>query len=244
MTLTQMDYRTLGLLSETLSDLEEVRIRMENRLRSLTMLTSEEDGTLHGFGMDADEPMVQEYVKYVANMQEVEKQSIKVIQKALKNSPLGAFVASQKGLGEKTVARLLGSIGDPYWHTVEDRPRRVGELWAYCGMDVRGGKAPRRTKGTQSNWNSEARKRVWLIAKSVEKQSSGKYRTIYDTSKLQYSMNPHTQDCAQCKAKAGEPLKPGHAQARALRKVAKEVLKDLWLESRKMHEEKELPAAA
>lgn len=143
------DYRTLSLLAETLSDLEEVRIRMENRLRSLTTLTVDAEGMLHGFGMKADDPLVEKYKEYTAHIATLEDQSIKVVQKAIKNSPLGAYVADAQGVGEKTAARLLGVIGDPYWHPVENRPRKVSELWAYCGMDVRDGRAPRQGRTVQ-----------------------------------------------------------------------------------------------
>lgn len=94
-----------------------------------------------------------------------------------------------------------------------------------------------RAKGAQSNWNSEARKRVWLIAKSVEKQTKGEYRELYDATKEHYQGAVHAYDCAQCKAKVGDPLKPGHIQSRALRRVSKEVLKDMWLASKQVHED-------
>lgn len=235
------EYQALALLAETLSDFEEVRIRMGNRLRSLTTITVDEDGIIHGFGMPEDNPVVKVYLEQTEKIAAIEEASIKVVQKTIRNSSMGEYVKNAQGVGEKTAARLLGCIGDPYWHPVEKRPRTVSELWAYCGMSVRDGRAPRRTKGQQSNWNAEARKRVRVIAKSVEKQTKGKYRELYDATKAHYAGAIHTYDCAQCgpagkPAQPGTPLKPSHIQARALRRVGKEVLKDMWLASKENHE--------
>jgi hypothetical protein len=53
----------------------------------------------------------------------------------------------------------------------------------------------------------------------------------------------HAAPCQQCAGKGksaeaaiGAPLRPGHQHARALRLVAKEVLKDLWVASKEIHE--------
>lgn len=234
---------TLKMYVESLNDLEEIRIRTDNRLRSLTQHGTSEGGHEFGLGLDPESPEVKKYADLAEAFQTLEDTMIKSVTKEIKNSPVGAYVASQKGIGEKTVARLLGEIGDPYWHTVEDRPRTVSELWAYCGYHVIDGHAPRREKGKQSNWSTEAKKRAWLIAKSVEKQKPGsKYRDLYDSVKEKYGEEPvHTTECARCTpagakpAVVGSPMKKSHVQGIALRRVAKEVLKDLWITSRDWH---------
>lgn len=238
------DYIDLKVHAEALNDLERLRISMENRYRSLTTSGISEDGHHWGLGLDPESPTVKAYADMVEQITKTEQAAIKIVQKTVKTSPLGEFVKQAKGVGEKQAARLLAAIGDPYWHVVEDRPRTVGELWAYCGYDVRDGKAPKRAKGQQGNWNSDARMRAHLVAKSVEKQTSGKYREVYDETKKKYAGSVHQSDCPQCHAKAGDPLKPGHIQSRALRKVAKEILKDMWKASRDYHEKKNSDLAA
>lgn len=241
----------LKMYAESLDDLEEVRIRMENRLRSMTQFGESENGYAFGLGLDPEDPSVKKYAELVTALAEMEKSAIKFVQKEMRTSALGPFVKNAKGVGEKQAARLLAAVGDPYWHPRDDRPRTVSELWAYCGLDVRSGAAPARTKGKQSNWNSEARKRAWLIAKSVEKQTTGKYREIYDDTKAHYAGGTHTVPCARCTpagakpAEVGTEMKPAHIQSRALRKVAKEILKDMWIASRDYHaEQNPLPMSA
>jgi hypothetical protein len=54
----------------------------------------------------------------------------------MRQNPLGPWVKAQRGVGEKQAARLIATIGDPYWNTLHDRPRTVSELWAYAGLHV------------------------------------------------------------------------------------------------------------
>jgi hypothetical protein len=117
------------------------------------------------------------------------------------------------------------------------------------------GVAPRRRRGQQSNWNETARKRAWLVAKSIVKQlcrpckdagshiaecACSPYRVLYDATKAKYANAVHTSPCAQCgpagkPAAIGTPLKPGHIDARGLRAISKAALKDLWIEARRLH---------
>lgn len=101
------------------------------------------------------------------------------------------------------------------------------------------GEAPRRRKGQPSNWNEAARMRTRLIAESCMK-SGGEYRDVYDTGRLKYADAVHHAPCHRCgptgkPAATGTPLSPGHQHARALRLVAKAVLRDLWTEARDWH---------
>ena len=138
------------------------------------------------------------------------------------------------------------------------------QLWAYCGFDPIGGLARKRQKGELANWNSAAKMRAWVIAKQVEKTPKSPYRTVYVETKAKYAGALHVVECAQCSlcANCGHPLtqfprdhlatygcgarkpayappgsllKPSHVQARALRAVAKEVLRDLYNEARDWH---------
>jgi hypothetical protein len=101
--------------------------------------------------------------------------------------------------------------------------------------------APKRTRGQKSNWSQEARKRAWLIATSCVKAPSGsKYRTVYDETRAKYADAVHNVPCKQCgpsgkPAEVGSPLPPAHQHGRALRAIAKTVLKDLWIEARRLH---------
>lgn len=103
--------------------------------------------------------------------------------------------------------------------------------------------APKRQRGQKANWSEEARKRAWLIATSCVKAPAGsKYRTVYDETRAKYADAVHKTPCVRCgpkgkPAEIGSLLPPAHQHARALRAIAKEVLRDLWIEARRLHGE-------
>lgn len=102
------------------------------------------------------------------------------------------------------------------------------------------GVAPKRQRGQRSNWSEDARKRVWVIASAMPKFPGGKYEALYRTAREKYADAIHPTDCVRCgpagkPALAGSPLSLGHQNARAHRLVAKEILKDLWIEARDLY---------
>lgn len=228
----------LAMTAESVDDLERTRIAGENRLRQLTRVGEDKDGGERGFGLTLEHPAVQRQAEIVAQLQATEHTAVLALQKAMRAHPLGPWVKAQRGIGEKQAARLLACIGDPYWNTLHDRPRTVSELWAYCGYDVRGGQGPRRRKGQLANWSQDARMRARMIAESIVK-AGGPYREVYDTRKAATEGRVHATDCPQCVGSSapGDPWRDGHRHADALRVVAKTVLKDLWIEARRIHEE-------
>jgi hypothetical protein len=161
------------------------------------------------------------------------------------------------GIGEKQCARLLACIGDPYWNDSTDQPRTLRPLWRFCGLDVVPadaqssddsqvvlgvGVAPRKQRGQLVTWNPEARQRVWLIAESCMKNRNSAYRPVYDAARIKYADAVHGAPCIRCgpkgkPAQAGSPLSNGHQHARGLRLIAKEILRDLWREAKRIHEE-------
>ncbi|AAN12665.1 transposase [Mycobacterium phage Omega] len=249
----------IGILAELLDDIEDIRIAAENRLRSLT------DTENNGYGLREDDPTVIQVRAHVEQLQEREKSMIKNLERSVKAHPLGDWITAQKGIGYKQAGRLLAKTGDPYWHSgfyetgekdkngdpvmvPYDRPRTVSELWAYCGYHVVNGAAPRHMKGVQGNWNDVARMRLWNITGACLK-AQGHYADVYYAAKEQYANAVHGKDCVRCGPKgkpalAGSPLSDGHKHARALRKMGKEILRDLWRESKRLHEAVELPQAA
>lgn len=107
--------------------------------------------------------------------------------------------------------------------------------------DVPVGIAPFRQRGQKANWSQDAKMRTYLVAASCIKQSSSPYRPVYDEARLKYETSVHRIDCRRCgpaghPAKAGSPLSKGHQHARAMRRVMKEILRDLWTESKSLHE--------
>lgn len=253
----------LSALAAQVDDLETLRIANAHRYRLLTTEEVGEDGVQRGLNLPESHPDAVRLKATLDALMAVEDGAIKHVQSHMRKSVWGPWIKQATGVGEKQLARLLGTIGDPYWNTLHDRPRTVSELWAYCGYHVlpadggvshSGGQrsldaqtglvpgvAPKRRKGAQANWSENARKRAWLIATSCVK-SKGRYRKIYDDTRAKYDGALHKTDCVRCRpagkpAKAGSELSAGHQYARALRAIAKEVLKDLWIEGRRLHEQ-------
>lgn len=226
------DDSELLALCDTLDDLERARIAAENRLRSLRDVKHHEgspgETTLDGI---------------VFGLKRIEADATKAVEKAMKVHPLGGWVETTPGLGLKTVARMLAAVGNPLWNYAEDRHRRgVAEMWSYCGYGD--AKAQVRRRGQKANWNVTAKMRTFLVAeacvkldgkpdKNGRRRARSPFRDVYDAAREQYADATHDQPCVRCgpsghPALVGSPLSDAHKHARALRRVAKEILKDLY----------------
>lgn len=267
----------LALAADVLDDLERVRIANENRLRQLTRDVPDSDGEVRGFGLSTEHPDVKRLAVMVTALAKVEHDATLNLQRMMRKHPLGPWIKATKGIGEKQGARLLASIGDPYWNDLHDRPRTVSELWAYCGYHTlatgqngsdthsraaggnltssnpdQGGVstqgvvvriAATKARGQIANWSDDAKMRTNLISVSIVKNGAGgPYREVYDQGRAKYADALHGVVCRRCgpagkPAQVGSPLSDGHKHARALRLVSKEVLKGLWREAKRLHEE-------
>jgi hypothetical protein len=245
---------TLALAADVVDDLERVKIANQNRLRTLTM------GGEHGHGMSIEHPDIKRLAALVAALEGAEHEATLNLSRVMRHHPLGAWVKASKGVGEKQAARLLASIGDPYWNDLHNRPRKLRELYAFCGMSVVGasahstrdsqspcgaGSAPAKVRGERVNWSPDARMRLWLIAsKCVMVGHGGPYRAVYDEGRAKYAAAVHAEDCKRCGPKGkpapqGSPLSAAHQHARAIRLIAKAILRDLWTEAKRLHTEYE-----
>jgi hypothetical protein len=252
---------TLGMCADVVQDLEDVRKANENRLRTLTAPRDQ-----HGHGMSILHPDVKRLSDIVAAISAAEHQAILHLQRVMRKHQLGPFVKSSKGIGEKQAARLLASINDPYWNDLHNRPRKLRELYRFCGMDVvntsaqgkcesqsvtGAGVAPSKQRGEKVNWSPDARMRLWLVANQCVKepgtswpdgpQPTWRYREVYEQGRTKYADAVHTTECKRCGPKGkpaleGSPLSAAHQHARAIRLICKAILRDLWEESKRIHE--------
>ena len=242
---------TLALAADVVDDLERVKIANQNRLRTLTAQDE------YGHGMSVDHPDVKRLAALVKALEDAEHQATLNLARVMRHHPLGEWVKNSKGVGEKQAARLLAAIGDPYWNDLHNRPRRLRELYAFCGMNVVGtsaqkehdshmvsgaGAAPTKQRGERVTWNPDARMRLWLIAsKTVMVGHGGPYRQVYDEGRLKYTDALHAEECKRCgpkgkPAQPGSPLSASHQHARAVRLIAKAILRDLWAAAKTIHE--------
>lgn len=246
----------LAIMADAVDDLERTRIASENRYRQLTRTGEDTDGEERGLGLDESVPEVARVRQVVDGLIALEHQAILTMNRQVRKHPLWkSWGIHQKGVGEKQFARLLATIGDPYWNDLHNRPRTVSELWAYTGNSVvhpagqpsydshgssAGGVAPKRTKGHKVNWSTNARMRVWLITGSCLK-AQGHYADVYYAARDKYADATHSNDCVRCgpagkPALAGSALSGAHQHARALRAIGKEVLRDVWTASKALHQ--------
>lgn len=149
--------------------------------------------------------------------------------------PIREWQQATPGIGEHLLARLLGIIGHPvhaephHWEgegsnrvLIADPPfdRNIAKLWAYCGH---GDPNRRKAKGMTAEQafslgNPRAKMVVHLLSEACMKQRTSPYRIVYDHARNTYA------------DREGWTL--GHQHAAALRKVGKEVLRDLWIVAR------------
>ncbi len=193
-----------------LDDIEEQRKRQASQLLALTR------DDVWGLGLPGWHPTVETATRYLDELRLVEKRAVKDLELTFKLLPdtIQAHVANTRGLGVKSVARFLGVVGNPAWHYRKLRPRKLRELYAYCGLDVRSGEAPRNRRGEQSNWNGKARMRVYNMMEPCVKRG-GPYRDIYDVAKTTY-------------IERGDIDSKAHINNRAKRIGMKAIVKDLW----------------
>jgi hypothetical protein len=227
-----MSYPLLTIYADLVDDLEKSRIATENRIRSLR--------EVKGLAGSPEEERLDAIAMVLA---ESERKATNELRKAVKAHPLGPWISSQIGVGEKQAGRLLGVLGDPATRidpeTGEVVERTVSQLWSYCGY----GDAKRqvRRRGEKGNWNATLKMRAFLIAESCMKARTSPYRKVYDDARAKYADAVHADECKRCgpsgkPAQPGSDLSDGHKHARALRLVAKTFLRDLWEEARRVQQ--------
>lgn len=215
------DYKELRMWAEAFADAQAARVAFENKERSESVEIDAFGDVVVLYG-DAEKRLEREMVScYRVTVPESVRQ----------------WQEATAGIGEHTLARLLGITGDPrlalprHWegegperHLVDDEPheRTIGQLWQYCGTgapknrDVKGNAA-----ALMANGQPDAKKLVHLLAqaqvKSNAKGGTG-YRWKYDEVKARYGEKAHSYPCPggfsgalYVKCKTG----PGKAYAQA-----------------------------
>lgn len=202
-----LSYELIGLYAANLDDMQKARLATENRIRSIT-------APVEKGGLGLEGPMVDGIDRILALLEKAEAEAKRGLMREVRRCPVGPFILGQPGLGKSNpglVGRLLGEIGDPAWHSRDNRPRTLGELTAYCGehviqtgdasqgggdtQDSAAGVAPRRRRGERANWNSRARSFLYLLAESVIKALNERYRAVYDEAKAQRAGTVHVVQC-------------------------------------------------
>lgn len=256
---SRLEDSIIGHLAASVDEFEQTRIAHQNRLRSVR--GDDGRGPLDMSRNVTGLPLEADLVELCLDLMKLERHAVKKLERAMAAHCLGPWIKQQRGLGFKQVGRLLASIGDPYLRTDTGTPRTVSQLWRWTGFHVvdrvaggdagqwtsesqicNAGVAPRRTRGVSASWNHTAHARAYLVANACVRQlktpcargnddswaehvegcACGQWRRIYDAGRYKY---------------ADAEISDLHKHNRALRLVSKELLKQLWIESRRLHME-------
>lgn len=247
----------LLIYADALDDLERVRIATENRVRSLRQVKGL-DGSPEADRMDA-------MVTGLRSLEHGAELELKrALRKHPLGPWIKATVGIGEKQGgrllaaigdpatRRTVSQLWAYCG---YHVLSAGHSENGHQKNLAGGDPssnpgqqgigthlgHAGVAPTRKRGQKANWNSDAKMRAFLVAESCMKKRHSPYRIVYDNGRAKYADALHPTECKRCgpagkPAAAGSPLSDGHKHARALRLVAKAVLRDLWIEARRVQE--------
>jgi hypothetical protein len=225
-------YLKLRVWAEMLEDQMQERIRQGNRVERA--------------GVDPTPYMAQ--LDVLARVEKDVGKAMRLCYRDVVDPEIVSWQKTTKGIGDHLLARLLGVIGHPR-HTVVHRwegtgkerelielgamERSVSQLWSYCGV---GDPSRRRRSGMTAEdgaslGSPRAKMLVHLIAEHCMMCKTSPYRDLYEQARVRYADRVHVDVCPQCHAKAGDPWRPGHQHAAALRLVSKTILKDLWIVS-------------
>ncbi len=192
-------YAELRMWAEAFTDAQAARVAFENRERSGTVETEAFAATVDLY-KEAEERLRKEMV---------------ACYKVTVPEGIRRWQEQTAGIGDSTLARLLGITGDPrmayprHWegtgserHLVDDppHPRSISQLWRYCGHGpVKNRNVKGDAKALMANGNPDAKMLVHLMAeaqvKSNSKSGTG-YRHVYDAVKAKYRQRVHSAPCA------------------------------------------------
>lgn len=254
---------TLATLAALLDDIEGNRKAHANRVRILTADEPDEDGIIRGFGLDESHPAVGILTGLGDQLAALEHQTILALQRAMRQHPLAPWQKQAKGVGEKQLARLLASIGDPYLRTMPDgteQPRTVSQLWAYCGLhNLPSGQSTFGAHGSAAagattppgstkphptpdrHPSAPGSHTAARRAKGVKANWSTDAKTrayLIATSIVKQTSSPYraTYDARRAHTAETHPdWTAGHSHNDALRIVSKAILRDLWRAARTYH---------
>lgn len=212
---------TIRVLGNLLDDLERVRIMNSNRIGAMEREL--------GFSTPGLQ-IAQQSLRAIEHECELE------LCRVWRKHPLAPWAKTYRGLGEKSIARLIAVIGDPATrieghttydtqdatalegHSIHDTQsgfaleleRTVSQLWAYCGHGdpARSYKRKGMTQEELFKQGSpRAKKQVWLISTSLLKAGN---REVYDATRAKYAEARHEKACPRC-GPGGHPALPGSA---------------------------------
>lgn len=205
------NYNNLRQLVEIKEDIQKTRMRLGNQLSAVERLGYEPSNT-------QDE--------ITKNMKKEEKRLAREYGKIVKELPIyKEWLCNIHGIGEDIAGQIIGMLGDI------SKFEKISNLWSYCGYGIYDGKVQGLKKGQKHNYNTRMRCLFYKLVTNgfIMHKKESYYGKLYDEFK-RLDREEHPE-----KVKNGTKSGPKynytdmHIHLRAIRKVAKVFLKDLWL---------------
>lgn len=156
----------IKLLVRGLYDAQKLRIQLELRIQRLIrekIMTQKEADAFFELPFSM--------------FKKAEDAMAKSVARETKDHPIiKAWLGKVPGIGPRLAGLLVANIAPI------ERFATSSKLWAYAGLHVKDGKAVKRVKGQNSNWNQELKTTAWKISQSLIKQDH-EYRKRYDEYK-------------------------------------------------------------
>lgn len=172
----------LRALVEGFYDAQEVRIRLNNRLRQVAR-------EMEQAGVPVDDSLYEP----LKHEERAEQTLYRMIGAGIRDHPLERRWRGQKGIGPIAIGGMVA------WLDPAEAPH-ASSFWRFMGLDVQcsvchkpqgscdhdaTGMAPRRQRGVKTTWNPTARVHAWKVGRSLLMQANEHYRPIYDEFKAQ-----------------------------------------------------------
>ncbi len=207
--------RKVGVLVDTYMDVQDMRIRMNNRVRE----------------EEYDEEMVAFIKERAEIMQKLERDLNKKIGFFLKGVKLYSnWLSYVKGIGPVLSGKLLRYIDF-------DKAKHVSSLYSYAGLLVdENGRAIKLRHGIGAGYNPRVKATLYLIGTSFEKTGRGGYRRLYNEFKAQEIQRAKVTIDAKDAINYVGYIYNGKAITKAMaNKIAKEESGEIVVERTKAH---------
>jgi hypothetical protein len=172
----------------------------------------------------------------IASQMKSENHARLASQRIIENQMGHAFSLEQLRLAQKTEN---GDYLIPAIRGIGAFPT-VSSYWAWWGLHVKDGHAPKRKRGDNLNWSPKMRTLAWKIGKQFVLQGRG-YRALYDAYKDRLTAErmplgacPQYEACKAALKKAAKTACKGHIDAMARRYAVKMFVSDLWAAWRRL----------
>jgi hypothetical protein len=214
-------YKALRGLVSLYYEYQEQRIATENRYRLIKELA--------GFSDELNEAIT----SHVAPLKKMEEFFESQIEKELAAIPVYTnWLSKQKGIGAIYSGCLIAWIDgkDEAGRQSIARFDNISKLLKYCGLSAIDGKVQRRSLGSHINYNPKLKTLMFKIGSSFLMAKNPVYRAVYDEAHKAYEARGEYD----AETNPGGNKNKKHIQFRAMKKMERVFVANLWTEWRKL----------